>query len=123
MKEKANKYLPVLAPMREVQVVPGGKTHSEFTNHLVNLAMRGVYPLFDERWIREGLTSSEVIYHFTKKQQKRVNAIFDQLDRHQSFERKHMVIVSLLNEDRILFIQAFYHMVEKNYLDKGPEIH
>ena len=80
----------------------------------------GFYPLFDNKWINEVLKFPTLNLNKIDKQKAKI--ILQRLEKHKSLDRKKTILLSLVKEERDLFIKAFLKMVEGEILDQRPEI-
>ena len=94
---------------------------------LIDMGINGHYPLFHQEWLDEYFSSSDVIEKKTsklnRKEKTRAQKIIQRLSQHRELERKRIILHSLDREERVLFMRAFFDMVENRILDRQPEIH
>lgn len=90
---------------------------------LINLGMHGHYPLFHESWITEATTQKKNFLKITGVERARAKKLFTHVLKHRLLERKRIVLLSMNDEDRILFIKAFFKLVEGKILDQKSELH
>ncbi|MBT3584851.1 MAG: hypothetical protein HN509_08080 [Halobacteriovoraceae bacterium] len=88
---------------------------------LIEMGTKGFYPLFDPRWLNE--FSTQESNKLNTKEKAKAKRLWQRLSKHKSIERKKTILLSLTDEDRLLFIKAFFQTVEGKILDKNPEIH
>lgn len=89
---------------------------------LIQLAISGHYPLFHDQWINDSnlQKKSTKITGFERAKAKK---LFQQVLKHRTLEHKKIVVMSMNDEDRFLFMKAFFKLVEGRILDQKPEIH
>ena len=87
---------------------------------LVELGMKGFFPLFHQDWTQElNLSEQKTL---TKREKKKAKDIMNRLLNHRGIERKKIILISLSPEERTLFMRAFMEMVEGRIMDKSPEL-
>jgi len=84
------------------------------------MGTKGFYPLFHRDWL--DLAYLEIEKNLTKKEQGRAKEIIGRLLKHKSIERKKIVLLSLEEKERTLFVRAFLEIVEDKILDRRPGI-
>lgn len=87
---------------------------------LVEMGTRGYFPILTSEWINQ---VSKEPRKLNLKEKKKAKTITQRLLQHRSFERQKTVLLTLSEEDRKLFIQSFFKMVEGKVLDGSPELH
>lgn len=87
---------------------------------LIELGVKGYFPLFHPSWTEE-IYSKDKEY-LTKKDRKKAKEIMNRLLNHRGIERKKIILLSLKEEERKLFIRSFMDMVEDKIIDKKPEL-
>lgn len=90
-------------------------------NSLVEIAMQGHFLLFMDQWTDEVL--KHPIKVLSKKDRLKAKDIIKRLNAHRNLERKKIIIMSLADEERSIFVRAFLEIVENKILDKRPGIH
>ncbi len=89
---------------------------------LIQLAISGHYPLFLDQWINE-LEIYKRTNKITGLERAKAKKLFQKVLKHRTLEHKKIVVMSMNDEDRNLFIKAFLKLVEGKILDQKPEIH
>ena len=87
---------------------------------LIELGVKGYFPLFHSSWIEDIYTQEKK--YLSKKDQKKAKEIMNRLLNHRGIERKKIILLSLQEDERKLFIRAFLDMVEGKIIDKRPEL-
>ena len=87
---------------------------------LVEMGTKGFYPLFHQDWLDDAYQDIQNI--LTKKEQVKAKEIIGRLLKHKSIERKKIVLLSLAQNERTLFVRAFLGIVEGKILDRRPGI-
>jgi hypothetical protein len=90
-------------------------------SELLNLADRGHLPLFHQDWIRESLRENKRLSF--ARASRIVEEGLKKLSRHQTYDRKQTALSALSLEERNIFIQSFFKMVEYKTLDRIKELH
>ncbi|MCK5882828.1 MAG: hypothetical protein KAG61_04005 [Bacteriovoracaceae bacterium] len=87
---------------------------------LINLGVKGLYPLFHKEWIEDAGENRRALI----TGQDRINnrAIAKSLSKHQTLDRKRTVLMALSDEERQTFIVAFIQKVEMKILESRPEM-
>lgn len=92
-------------------------------NALIQLATQGHYPLFHEVWLKDPEIKEKKFQKITGLERARAKKLFQRVSKHRQLEHKKTVLLSMADEDRILFMKAFFKLVEVKILDLKPEIH
>ena len=94
---------------------------------LIDMGINGHFPLFHQEWLDDYFNSEACIetksQKLNRKEKSRAQKIIQRLSKHRELERKRIILHSLNREERVLFIRAFFDMVENKILDRQPEIH
>ena len=90
---------------------------------LIQLGTQGHYPLFHTSWMADPEIKEKKFQKITGLERARAKKLFQQISRHRQLEHKKTVLQSMNDEDRILFMKAFFKLVEGKILDLKPEIH
>lgn len=90
---------------------------------LIHLGTQGHYPLFHELWMKDPEIKEKKFQKITGVERARAKKLFLRVSKHRQLEHKKTVLLSMDNEDRILFMKAFFKLVEGKILDLKPEIH
>jgi hypothetical protein len=77
---------------------------------LIELGMKGHYPLFEQTWISNLCMEKKL--RFNHKEKIITKNIFDKLSGHRGLERKKVILSSINEEERDIFIKAFFKLVE-----------
>lgn len=87
---------------------------------LVEMGKNGFYPLFHQDWMNDvyDLPNKKM----TKKDKIKAKEILSKLVKHKSLERKKIVLMTLSDEERSIFIKAFLDIVENKILNSRPGI-
>lgn len=106
------------------QVPAQGAAHPQSKDELtqlIQLAATGHLPLFHREWIHESFSSG------TRLSFARATRIVEEglkrLERHSSWERKQTALAAFSENERKVFIQSFFKMVEYKTLDQLKELH
>ncbi len=86
---------------------------------LVELGVKGFFPLFEKEWIWEARENSKKL---TGNEKVKAKKLFKRVSQHRSLDRKKTVLISLDEKERNLFIRAFLKMVENKILDLKLEL-
>ena len=89
---------------------------------LISLGAKGYYPLFYNEWIITNLNESQKS-KITGKERKLLMQIKSKLSSQSTFERKKIILASMSETNRNLFIKHFMFLVETHVLDKTPKLH
>ena len=90
---------------------------------LVQLGIQGHYPLFQELWMKDPEIKEKKFQKITGQERARAKKLFQNVSKHRQLEHKKIVLLSMNDGDRVLFMKAFFKMVESKILDLKPEIH
>ena len=90
---------------------------------LVHLGTQGHYPLFHELWMKDPEIKEKKFQKITGLERARAKKLFQRVAKHRQLEHKKTVLLSMVDADRILFMKAFFKLVEVRILDLKPEIH
>lgn len=90
---------------------------------LIKLGTLGHYPLFQECWINDPGLKEKRFQKITGLERARAKKLFKTVSGHRQLEHKKTVLLSMTDDDRIIFIKAFFKLVEGKILDQGPELH
>ena len=90
---------------------------------LINLGTVGHYPLFHDLWMSDPEIKEKRFQKITGIERARVKKLFQQVSKHRQLEHKKTVLQSMNDEDRKLFMKAFFKLVEGKILDQKLELH
>jgi len=88
--------------------------------HLIDLGTRGHFPLFPSEWISATLGGNVINakkYILNTEERDRLKKIMDKMARHKTLDKKQIILLSLSEDDRKLFIKHFFRCVEKKLLE------
>tara|TARA_B100001971_G_C18268036_1_gene596540 strand:- start:115795 stop:116094 length:300 start_codon:yes stop_codon:yes gene_type:complete len=88
--------------------------------HYIDAAMIGHNTLFFEDWLKEHKWDRTIAYRTANKN---VRDTFKKLSRHRSTDRKKIALTSLDKNEREIFINSFYRVVEHNLLKDLKSLH
>lgn len=84
------------------------------------MGQSGHYPLFDTQWFYESFQEQRPL---NQKEKVQARKILQRLLNHKSFDRQKTLLLSLSEEERMIFLRSFCHMVEGKILDDRPQLH
>lgn len=87
------------------------------------MGTHGHFPLFHECWLNDPEFKAKRLQKITGLERARAKLLFQKVSKHKKLEHKKTVVLAMRDEDRFLFIKAFFKLVEGKILDKNPEIH
>lgn len=90
---------------------------------LIKLGTMGHYPLFHECWINDPDLREKRFQKITGMERARAKKLFQMVSGHRQLEHKKTVLLSMKDDDRKIFIKAFFKLVEGKILDQRPELH
>ena len=90
---------------------------------LIHLGTQGHFPLFHSSWLTEPEMNEKRFHKITGLERARAKKLFQRVSKHRQLEHKKTVLQSRAEEDRKLFMKAFFKLVEGKILDQKPEIH
>lgn len=90
---------------------------------LIHLGTQGHYPLFHEVWLNHPELKEKKFQKITGLERARAKKLFQRVSKHRQLEHKKTVLLAMEDGDRILFMKAFFKLVEGKILDQKPEIH
>jgi hypothetical protein len=90
---------------------------------LIHLGTQGHFPLFHSSWLTEPEMNEKRFHKITGLERARAKKLFQRVSKHRQLEHKKTVLQSMNEEDRKLFMKAFFKLVEGKILDQKPEIH
>ena len=90
---------------------------------LINLGTQGHYPLFHDMWLKDPEIKEKKFQKITGLERARAKKLFLRVSKHRQLDHKKTVLLSMNDGDRILFMKAFFKLVEGKILDLKPEIH
>ncbi len=96
---------------------------NESLEALIHMGIHGHFPLFHDSWINDQDFQTKRFIRLTGIERARAKKLFQQVTKHRTLEHKKTVLLSLSNEDRMIFMKAFFKLVEGKILDQKPEIH
>ena len=91
----------------------------------IEMGIWGHFPLFYTDWVTDHLQkfASRERNEFSKKDIRKVTEIINKLDKHKSVDRKRTILMAIPENERELFINAFFCMIENKIIDEGPALH
>lgn len=90
-------------------------------NPLIELATKGLFPIFHPSWIEEASASRKD--RIASYDLQLISRIENSLAKHKSLERKKTVMMALSHQDRVTFIIHFLQKVECRILEGKPTVH
>jgi hypothetical protein len=90
---------------------------------LINLGVQGHFPLFLDQWINSPDVKERRFSKITGLERAKAKKLFNRVLKHRSLEHKKVVVFSMSDDERSLFIKAFFKLVEGKILDQRPELH
>ncbi len=90
-------------------------------NDYIKLGQTGHFPLFFKEWITDSLNVNNSIKY--KSALKNVDDIFQRLERHKTIDKKKTALMALSNDERQVFINSFFKLVERTTLESHSELH
>jgi hypothetical protein len=85
--------------------------------------VHGHYPLFHESWMTRNSLQKKNFLKITGVERARAKKLFNNVLKHRHLERKKIILLSMSDDDRDLFIKAFMNLVEGRILDQKMELH
>ena len=90
---------------------------------LIQLGTVGFFPLFHDIWLNDPDVKQKRFQKITGVERARAKMLFQLVSKHRQLEHKKTVLQSMCDEDRKLFIKAFFKLVEGKILDQRMELH
>lgn len=90
---------------------------------LIQMGTQGHFPLFHSSWLSDPEIKGRKFSKITGLERARAKKLFQRVSKHRQLEHKKTVLIAMSEEDRKLFIKAFFKLVEGKILDQKPEIH
>lgn len=90
---------------------------------LIQLGMSGHFPLFHDVWISDPEIKERRFQKITGVERARAKKLFQQVSKHRRLEHKKTALLSMNDDDRKIFMKAFFKLVEGKILDQKPELH
>lgn len=90
---------------------------------LIHLGTVGHFPLFHDLWMSDPDIKEKRFQKITGLERARAKKLFQQVSKHRQLEHKKTVLLSMNDEDRKLFMKAFFKLVEGKILDQKMELH
>lgn len=90
---------------------------------LISLAVMGHYPLFLDIWLKDPSIKEKRFTKITGLERAKAKKLFLRVSKHKSLEHKKIVVQAMSDEERSLFMKAFFKIVEGKILDQRPELH
>lgn len=90
---------------------------------LIQLGTLGHFPLFHDLWIEDPELKEKKFHKITGLERARAKKLFQKVSKHRQLDHKKTVLQSMGEDDRKLFMKAFFRLVEGKILDLKPEIH
>ena len=95
------------------------KENEQSIRSLIDMGTKGYFPLFQPEWIQE-------IFHenqtkgpkLTSAEKNKAKSIMQDLVKHNTLERKKIVLHAMEEQERKVFVKAFMKMVEGKILDE-----
>ncbi len=96
---------------------------NEALEALINMGTNGYFPLFHESWLSSDHFQEKRFIKLTGVERARAKKLFQLVTKHKSMDHKKTMLLSFTEEDRFIFMKAFFKLVEGKILDQKPEIH
>lgn len=90
---------------------------------LIQLGVVGYYPLFHEIWMNDPDIKERRFQKISGLERARAKKLFQQVSKHRQLEHKKTVLISMSDDDRKIFMKAFFKLVEGKILDQKMELH
>ncbi len=90
---------------------------------LIHLGTFGHFPLFHECWLSDPELGDKRFLKITGIERARAKKLFQIVSKHRKLEHKKTVLISMEDNDRKIFMKAFFKLVEGRILDQKPELH
>lgn len=90
---------------------------------LISLGVQGHFPLFLDVWLNDPTIKERRFSKITGLERAKAKKLFSRVSKHRSLEHKKIVVQSMNDEERSLFMKAFFKIVEGKILDQRPELH
>jgi hypothetical protein len=90
---------------------------------LISLGVQGFYPLFLDVWLNDPTIKEKRFSKITGVERAKAKKLFSKVSKHRSLEHKKIIVCSMNDDDRALFMKAFFKIVEGKILDQRPELH
>lgn len=90
---------------------------------LINLGVQGHFPLFLDKWISNPEIREKRFSKITGNERAKAKKLFQRVSKHKSLEHKKIIVLSMTDDERSLFMKAFFKLVEGKILDQKPELH
>ena len=90
---------------------------------LINLGVTGHFPLFLDAWLKDPTIKERRFSKITGNERAKAKKLFSRVSKHKSLEHKKIIVLSMNDEERTLFIKTFFKLVEGKILDQRPELH
>jgi hypothetical protein len=90
---------------------------------LISLGVQGHFPLFLDTWLNDPVIKEKRFSKITGQERAKAKKLFSRVSKHKSLEHKKIVVLSMNDDERSLFIKAFFKIVEGKILDLRPELH
>lgn len=90
---------------------------------LIQLGVVGYYPLFHEIWLNDPDIKERRFQKISGLERARAKKLFQQVSKHRQLEHKKTVLISMSDDDRKIFMKAFFKLVEGKILDQKMELH
>ena len=90
---------------------------------LIQLGTQGHFPLFHASLLTDPEIKEKKFSKITGLERAKAKKLFQIISNHRQLEHKKIVLLSMKEDDRKLFMKAFLRLVEGKILDQKPEIH
>ena len=90
---------------------------------LIKMGTMGYYPLFHSSWMNDPDLREKRFQKITGSERARAKKLFQIVSTHRQLEHKKTVLLSMNDDDRKIFMKAFFKLVEGKILDARPELH
>ena len=97
-------------------------TACEKINSIIELGVKGYFPLFYQEWLGEYKKLQKTI-RSNPQTRKFAQKTIGRLNKHRKLDRKRTVLSSLSKNQLMVFINEFMRIVERKILNSKPEIH
>jgi len=99
--------------MEEIQV-------SNLLKSYIDSAKIGHYPLFFEDWLKDESWQKQIAF---REANKNIKDVFKKLSKHRTTDKKKTALIGLEKNERDVFINSFFRVVEHNILKDLKSLH
>jgi hypothetical protein len=86
----------------------------------IDAAKIGHYPLFFEDWLKDKEWQKQIAY---RQANKNIKSVFKKLSKHRTTDKKKTALIGLNKNERDVFINSFFRVVEHNILKDLKSLH